>query len=437
MIEKIHLNCINQKTQSNVKKTEIPVTPNLKENNNFKSLYMPSGISFKGNVFALPKQTLGDIAYRTQLAQAVGTAIERLTSILAPDELKYILRTAKPENFSIGKNFENIINGAFKINLHMHTSNSDGAMTVEEMLNQAARYGDYRKKVLHKSDPVIIAITDHDCVDGAKAAVQIIANNPQRYENVRVVLGVEFNTYYNNRQIEAIGYCINPFDERLNTFLEHNSEINKNYLDDFLKNQVNKWEAIAGIPPAQMTTPESVIAEAKSEHTPCCNNIGFWGSGGLIQGFTKGLESIFKKRGWRMDGIDKFNHKHGLKYPNQSINPGTPNLKEVIQIVRDSGSGFVGVAHPCRNFGGVDLRYVFPQFKKIGIEAVETNYQYPLDSEVFPKSFQEHVDLAATQSGLLKSGGSDNHSDNIFTNFTQIKNLPKTVQAIILPDSIS
>lgn len=433
MIDKIHLNCINQKTQSCRTKTATSVTYNLKENDNFKSLYMSSGISFKGNAFVMPKTTLEGIAYRSKIAQALGTTIERLTSILAPDELKYILKTAKSEDFSTGKGFENILNGTLKINLHMHSSDSDGSMTVEEMLEQAARYGDYRKKILHKSDPVIIAITDHDIVSGLKTAVQIIANNPQRYENVRIVLGIEFNTYYNHRQMEAVGYCINPFDARLNTFLEHNREINKNYLHTFLKNEVNQWEKAAGIPPAQITTLESIIAKAKSEHTSGCNNIEFWGSGGLINGFTKGLESIFKKRGWSMDGIDKFKHEHGLKYSNLAINPGTPELKEVVQIVRDSGSGFVCVAHPCRSFNGVDLRYVFPQFKRIGIEAVETNYQYTTDLDRSQKLFQEHVDLAATQSGLLKSGGSDNHSDNIFTNFTQIKNLPEQVKTIILP----
>lgn len=412
-------------------------TAQTKNNNEFKSLYMPSGVSFRGVLFnqIAPSGSL-DIAkpyflYRSALAKALGTTAERLTSILSHQELKEILLKAKPENFSTGDNFENILNGSFCINLHTHL-NSDGTMSARELLDQAAKYADYRKKVLHKSEPVIIGITDHDMLEGAKEAVRIIANNPEKYENIRVMLGAEFNTHYDSRQFEAIGYCINPFDEGLNAFLESRSQKNKEYFETFLSSEVNKWEAKAGIPTDKKLTLDMVVNHAKYRNIDGGRHLRYMGSPGLMLGFTNTLKSIFYERGWNSVGIDEFSKRHGQIYKSFAINPGTPSLEEIVNAVKASGSGFVGVAHPCRNFGGVDLRYLFPKFKAIGTEAAEANYQYPAKDGRFQKSFQEHVTLAADQTGLLKTGGQDNHRNNIFTQTADLENLPLNVQEIVV-----
>ena len=86
MIDKISLNCITQKPLPIKTKAVTPVAYNSNENADFKSLYMPNGVSFRGNVFALSKTALGaeeeGVVYRSKLAQAVGTSVESLSIMI-------------------------------------------------------------------------------------------------------------------------------------------------------------------------------------------------------------------------------------------------------------------------------------------------------------------------------------------------------------------
>lgn len=432
MITKINTyNHSNARSVNSGVEKHTPLVPIGVKDNSFKSLYNTKGLSFKGMAvnIAIPQIITRPNSYHMKLAKALGIAAEKLSSILAPEELKEILRKAKPENFTTGISFENVLNGKFSINLHMHTQNSDGIIPVGELLEQSARYAQYRKS-LGKQDPLIIAISDHDTLSGVKEAVKIIAGNSKKYKDIRLVPAIEFNTVYNSRQMETIGYCINPFDKGLNEFIDSNRRTNKEYLQGFLSEKVNKWEESAGIPKDRQTTLDTVLTQARERNVDCGRNLKDFGSPGLIAGFTNALKSLFFERHWSFDGIDKFAKEHGLRYGSFAINPGTPDLKTIAQILKDSSCGFLGIAHPCRNFEKVDLRYVFPDLKESGIEAVETNYQYPIVGR-YPKSFQDHVKLAAEQSDMINTGGYDNHNDNIFSNSLGIEDLPDKAQAII------
>lgn len=430
----------NQKTNNRLQIQSAVFIPSVDiqiRNKNFKSLYLPGGVSFMGGAGYINNKAIYQNfpnfgLYRSKLAEAIGTTADCLKSILEPEELKEILQKAKPENFSIGKNFENILNGTFNINLHIHSNFSDGTLSIEEILNQAAKYAEYRKNILHKIDPVIIAFTDHDMLAGPKEVVKLISKNSEKYKDIRVVLGIEANAKHDGSQLEAIGYCINPFDKKINEFFDSRTETNKQYLKSFIEEKINKWEKSAGISPEKITTLETVIKQARDKNVTCGPHVKYFGGPGLVQGFTEALKSIFYERGWKFEGIEKFAHEHDIKYGSFAINPGTPTVNEVAQVVKDSGSGFVGIAHPCRNLGRIDLRYLFQDFKKIGVDAAEVNYQYPHNETWFPKSFQEHADLAATQAGMSKTGGGDNHTDNVFTNEFSFKNLPEKIQKILL-----
>lgn len=67
-------------------------------------------------------------------------------------------------------------NAAWDIDLHIHTSYSDGQMNPEELVEQAAALG-YR----------IIAITDHDGTEGLEAAAE-----SGEAHGIRVIPGIEF-----------------------------------------------------------------------------------------------------------------------------------------------------------------------------------------------------------------------------------------------------
>lgn len=437
LVSKLNPYC-NVKTQKLPPKCKplIPANQSLTSNDtSFKSLWMPGNLSFKGVLISVPQSTLVSnvpkfnpiiSSYRAKLAKAISTNAENLASVLEPDELVELIKNAKYENFSSGYNFENVLNGLFNFNFHIHTEHSDGRLQVKRLLDQAVNFAKYRKS-LGKTDPVVVAITDHDTLEGSREAIRIIANNPQKYQDIRFIPGIEFNAHHNARQLEIVGYCINPFDEKLNAFIESGREKNKQYLQNFLETQVNQWEAKANIPQSERTTLDKIQEYVKRKDIDCGQHLQYLGSGGLMMGFTNALKSIFAERNWRFDGINIFSHEHGLKYKSFAINPGTPSVREIAQVVKDSASGFVGVAHPCRNLGDINLVDLFNEFKTYGVDSVEANYQYAN----VPKAFKDYADLSATQVQMLKTGGQDNHTNNIFTNSCNMEDLPEEVKATI------
>lgn len=72
---------------------------------------------------------------------------------------------------------------------HIHTTFSDGALSVNGILNKA-----YEKEL------DIIAITDHDCLDGSFMAYN---NNDKK---VKIIIGLELSTYEKDESVHILGY---------------------------------------------------------------------------------------------------------------------------------------------------------------------------------------------------------------------------------------
>ena len=81
-----------------------------------------------------------------------------------------------------------------RIDLHNHTTASDGTFTPEEAVRYAATKG-----------LAAIAITDHDTAEGTRQA-DILSG---RY-GVEVIPGIEISTEYHGYGIHILGYFINP-----------------------------------------------------------------------------------------------------------------------------------------------------------------------------------------------------------------------------------
>ena len=79
------------------------------------------------------------------------------------------------------------------IDLHIHTSASDGRFAPEEIVRRAAEAG-----------LSVIAITDHDNVDGIAPALRAAAAFPQ----LRVMPGVEISTDIPDGEVHVLGYCL-------------------------------------------------------------------------------------------------------------------------------------------------------------------------------------------------------------------------------------
>src|SRR5581483_4652982 len=86
------------------------------------------------------------------------------------------------------------------IDLHMHTTASDGEHSPTELVRRAADYG-----------LTTIAVTDHDTTDGL---VEALAAG-ERF-GVEVVPGIELSAEIEHGQCHLLGYFIDPANAALN-----------------------------------------------------------------------------------------------------------------------------------------------------------------------------------------------------------------------------
>jgi 3',5'-nucleoside bisphosphate phosphatase len=87
-----------------------------------------------------------------------------------------------------------------RIDLHLHTTHSDGSLSPTEVLQLA-----------HKAKVTALAITDHDIVTGIPEAMAAGAEL-----GVEIVPGVEISSCLGSSELHILGYCINWRDSELN-----------------------------------------------------------------------------------------------------------------------------------------------------------------------------------------------------------------------------
>lgn len=151
--------------------------------------------------------------------------LENMKSILGENELAYIIKRydKHPEYYMSDlyekDDQEGVRNLSYRAGLHSHTIFSDGEMRPEDALNQAAEYAD-KVKAKHPFEkyPIVIAITDHFNTNGCKEAVDLIQNNPQKYKNVKIVLGMETSvrvkmpSQKEEQDLHMLVWAINPYE---------------------------------------------------------------------------------------------------------------------------------------------------------------------------------------------------------------------------------
>ncbi len=92
-----------------------------------------------------------------------------------------------------------------KIDLHLHTTASDGTFTPSQIVRQAAERGlEY------------IAITDHDTVSGIVEGMKTAADCP----GLTLIPGLEINTDIESGEAHVLGYFLDYYDADLNTRLD-------------------------------------------------------------------------------------------------------------------------------------------------------------------------------------------------------------------------
>lgn len=169
-----------------------------------------------------------DLEYKKELLKSSANpeyTLKNMKLIMGEKELtKVIKRYDKhPEKYMSDINEKGdkkgIQNLTYRAGLHSHTVFSDGSLTPEETLNQAAEYADkVKEKYPFEKYPMIIAITDHYNTKGCIEAIDVLQKNPEKYKNIRFVIGMESSvnvkvpSQRESKPLHVLAWCVNPYE---------------------------------------------------------------------------------------------------------------------------------------------------------------------------------------------------------------------------------
>lgn len=108
-----------------------------------------------------------------------------------------------------------------QIDLHVHSTYSDGTFTPTQLIDEASRIG-----------LAAMALTDHDTVDGIPEAIEAASK-----KGIELVPGIELSTFYQKKEIHIVGlfidYTDSAFNKRLLTFKEGREQKNIKMCEKF------------------------------------------------------------------------------------------------------------------------------------------------------------------------------------------------------------
>ena len=252
------------------------------------------------------------------------------------------------------------------IDLHTHSTYSDGTFSVKELIDRA-----------HEKGLAAIALTDHDTVDGVDEAIEYAAS---KYPDLEVVPGVELSTEGEGREVHIVGLYIDNHDKEFVSGL-------KDFIDSRTvrnKKMCKKLTEEAGIPISyeELTKefPDTVITRAH------------YAKFMVDRGYVNSRAEVF----------DRYIGDHCPYYVGREKITPEDAIRSILKA-----KGVPVFAHPilCR-FGDDRLDAFVGKLKEAGLVGIEAIYStYELRDERQIKELAKKYDL-------LVSGGSDFHGAN-------------------------
>lgn len=268
------------------------------------------------------------------------------------------------------------------IDLHIHTTYSDGTKNVKEILKQAEDLKlDY------------ISITDHDKCNAYEELKNI---DISKYYSGKIIKGIEIKCFYKGSTIEVLGY---DYDyEKMNLWVKEfyakkdrkvieTKYFNKLYdICEKLNLTMSKREDIVWNPENDWGG-KTVYDEIK-RHSENKSKLpeDFWDNG--VQTFSKKYYCN-KETEWYIDKSEDY-----------------PSVETAVNAIKSAG-GLVFLPHI----------YIYKWMKNIEEELNELLEKYDIDGiECYHSDFTEenikHLNELCDNKGFLKSGGSDYHGNN-------------------------
>lgn len=246
------------------------------------------------------------------------------------------------------------------IDLHTHTTASDGRCTPPELVARAAAAG-----------VRVLSVTDHDTTAGCDQAAAACAS-----AGIEFVHGIEITAVVGGSDVHVLGYFIDTRSAALATFL-----------DAQRRNRIDRVREMIGrlAPHGIQLDAEAILAPGLADSSKAVGRP--WIARALVAGgYVADSNEAFAR--WLQRGRPAFVPRIG------------PLPEAVFTHIHDAG-GVASLAHP------VQVRHDewIPGFADAGLDALE--------------AYHSDHDLAATRRyvataerlGLLVSGGSDYHGD--------------------------
>ena len=249
------------------------------------------------------------------------------------------------------------------IDLHTHSTESDGTLTPEALIQLAADTG-----------LSAIALTDHDTVGGLEKA-EVTA----KALGIELVPGIELSTDYNGTEVHMLGFYIdntNPaFLAKLQEFID-----SRNTRNEKMAFLLQKEGFDITLEKLHQEYPKSVITRAHFARY-------------LVEhGFIKDRDTVFRK--YLGDNCRCY-------VPREKISPF-----EAIDLIR-LGGGLSFFAHPVLCHMNHDrLRFFVRDLKEAGLTGMEAIYSMNTPGD------EHNMKKLANEFDLLISGGSDFHGEN-------------------------
>lgn len=377
-----------------------------------------------------------DLTYYKQMAADIGLKQGeefRLFPVVGKQQFLHILDTASPKDFSIGENFSGVKTRTFCINLHNHTTASDGTLEPLEALEKSTKYGD-KIAQMRAGKFYMYGISDHDTMDGAQEIVKTIVQDPYKYRNLKLVTGSEISVSHIHpddvktpMDFEMMLYGANPFNKYFNGVLKDLRDNRISAVRSFIEDVNNNHKGL------------DLNWDGVKQFTP---NLGKGTSNGGMWLARDYAEGEFKKKfGFITEGQKKDLSVLRDKYLKSGLNMINPKIaltpEKVFEEYSKSGdSGVFGVAHPgflqaymysdkianyCKNSYRQPAHHLvwvmFNRLQQQGkglFKCSEVNYQ-SYGNDVNRAPWVNYMKEIAKELNLSKAGGVDCHTKHLFT----------------------
>ena len=269
-----------------------------------------------------------------------------------------------------------------QIDLHTHSTVSDGTLTPYELVNQAIA-----------ANVDILALTDHDTTDGWPAACQAAHG-----QGITLVPGVEISVTWHGQVIHIVGLHIDPQNATLQSGLASLREF-RDWRATEIGRRLSKYGIANAYEGAARFAAGSIIGRTHFARFL------------VEQGICKDVRDVFKR--YLVRG--KPGHVPGQ----------WASLQDAVAWINGAG-GMAVIAHPARyRLTATRLRALIAEFKAaggVGIEVVSGSHN---------KDEQLTLARLSQQQALFASIGSDYHGpENAWIHLGKLPDLPEACEAI-------